>query len=779
MSEHTDKSTPNDVSGENAEDDRSGSVLDYLKRIWRKYTNKFLPEHINLPVMPGWKKALLLFVVVLLAGIPSALVMANRWFGVMEREVVNPYWCKSDFLCRSALPSYFLIVFTCLALLLVVMIFVRKRTVVIREVPLEVVTMPGVSRNQSKAGLIYIILSVTGFVVLAGYSLYQQMLPGWNLVFLWLVFIAGCFLWSVPWGYVKTIIRQKAGRYTALLLLQLALILFLSGLYGNPEVIWLSAWLLVLAGINLWRYKNRVPPIYWIATLALIVFTYDLNGWWTAAVGDEYNFMTVAQEILAQPRIQDAGNLLFKAEGAHGTHPMFSSALHALSMVFLGNNNFGWRFSNPFLCMLSVVLFYLFCRSFIPNRLALLASFLMAVSSCLMSFSKIGYNNLQALFAMTLLLAAAVWAIRWRSLFTYACLGSVLAFCFYIYPAALYVIPLPLLLLAIYDFPRTRQKVALWLVMLLTMCALIFPLFMQPVYWAAKVPGTFYNQPEITRSTASMLYHVVSNLLYASFSYMFIVEESHYVAVSYLDPVTCGLFAIGFWLLIVQMRRQKFPQFILLSYVFYIFIIGVSHDRTHPPNTRMFLFIPLYALIAAWGVCWVWEQVNSLLPGRKHVSRVSAILFAVILTGVNLYQAYPLSHYRFAHQANFESLFIRVAQKLTNVDPHVTKTYAVIVNENWSVEGLLMMQKVYPELQYAKIEQVRITEPPVPDEYSMMFNDRNTYVFFFSGMDQSWFQPLDEQLRGFNKVPCEITTYTGDYRFTLYHHPDMPQGCYP
>ncbi len=779
MSELYGKNLHDVFSGNNVKDDQAVSVLDLLKRHLKRAIKTIWPWRTPSLFLLPWKNGFVLLFFVLLGGIPSALVMADRWLGVMEREVVNPYWCKSDFLCRSMLPSYFLIVFICLALLFLVVFFTRKQTLVIREVPIEFVTMPPVSKNQARAGIIYIILSVLGFLILAGYSFYQQILPGWNLVFLWLIFITGCFFMSVPWGFIKTIVRQKAGRYISLLLFQFAIILVLSGLYGNPDGIWLSTGLLVLTAGNLWRYRSRIPAIYWIATLSLIVFTINLNGWWTAAVGDEYNFMTVAQEILAKPRVQDVGDVLFKAEGAHGSHPMFSSALHALSMFILGNNNFGWRFSNPLLCTLSVVLFYLFCRSFIPNRQALIASFLMAVSSYLMSFSKIGYNNLQSLFAMTLLLTTAAWAIRWRNLFTYACLGSELAFCFYVYPAALYVIPLPLLLLALYDFPRTKQKITLWLVMLLTTIALIYPLLIQPVYWTAKVPGTFLNQPEITRSTMSMTYHLVSNLLYGIFSYMFIVEESHFVAVSYLDPITCGLFAIGFWVLIVQMRRQKFPRFILLAYIFFIFVIGVSHDRTHPPNTRMFLFIPLYMLIAAWGVCRVWDQIIFVSTGSQHFSRIAGITFSVILMGINLYQAYPLSHYRFAHQANFESLFIRVAQRLNPVLLHETKTFAVIVDDTWSVEGLCMMQKIYPELEYVKIEQVRIKEPPVPKEYSLMLNDRNTFVFFFSGMDRAWFKPLDEQLRLFNKTPCVITTYTGDYRFTLYHDPDMPQGCYP
>jgi hypothetical protein len=82
-------------------------------------------------------------------------------------------------------------------------------------------------------------------------------------------------------------------------------------------------------------------------------------------------------------------------------------------------------------------------------------------------------------------------------------------------------------------------------------------------------------------------------------------------------------------------------------------------------------------------------------------------------------------------------------------------------------------------LAYVKIEQIRIETPPVPDDYKKMLQDPDTVVFFFAKMDPSWFQPLGDQLKGYGKVPCEITTYTGASRFTLYHDPNLPQACYP
>lgn len=722
---------------------------------------------------------IILLVVILLAGIPPYLVVANRWLETLDRDVLNPVWCESIFLCGSMLPSYFLVVFICLFLLLALFFFLRKRPVIINEKVLVPLTIPPVDAKQARVGLIYIWAGIILFIGIVSWWFYSPTLPGWNLVFAWLVFIIGCFLYTVPLGHIKEIIKKNVNLWTALLLFQAAIIAFFWGLYENPDILWFMVGLLLLSAINLWRYRAQIPLIYWILALALTVFTINLNGWWTAAVGDEYNFLQIAREILSKSRFQDVGDILFKASGAFGTHPIFSSALQAISMLILGNNNFGWRFSNPFLCVLSVGLFYQFCRSFIPKNQALVAAFLIAVSSCLMSFSKIGYNNLQALFGMTLLLATAAWALRWRNLLTYVCLGSEIAFCFYIYPAALYVIPLPILLLVLYDFPRTRQAWKLWLAMALTALCLIFPLIIQSGYWEAKLPGTFYNQPELVQSANAMVYHLVTNLLYAAFTYMFIVEESHFIAASYLDPLTCGFFVIGFCLLIYQMRRQKFPLFILLTYIFFLVIIGASHDRTHPPNTRMFLFIPLYALIAAWGVCWIREWLNSIKPLDQKALLILASIFTILMTGINLYQAYPLSHFRYSNQVSFESLFVRVAERVGTASKNSTKTFAVIVNQDWGVDGLRMLQQAYPSLAYVKIEQIRINEPPVPDDYEVMLKDKDTVVFFFAGMDHSWFKPLDDQLRGYEKVPCEITTYTGASRFTLYHDPSLPQACYP
>ncbi|HEX7555854.1 MAG TPA: hypothetical protein VF338_04465 [Leptolinea sp.] len=719
-----------------------------------------------------------LILVILLAGIPPALVVADRWIEVLKRDVLSPIWCESQFLCDSMLPSYFVVVFFSIALLLVVLFIQRNQFIVVDEHPLEPIEQNPVENKQAKIGLYYIYAACFGFAYILIKSLIQQQLPGWSLVYIWLAFMLGCCLRVVHLDSITTLWKRERDLWIAMMLTHVSIVAFLVGLYSEPSLLLAMTVLLILALANIWRFRKQVPLIFWIVSLALVVFTIDINSWRTAAVGDEYDFQMLAWK-LARTSYQDFGEVLFKADGAHGSHPFFSSALQVISMKFFGTENFGWRFSNPYLCTLSVGLYYLFCKSFASKRLSLTAAFLLAVSSCLMSFSKIGYNNLQALFALSLILAATTWSLRYRNLFSFACLGSLLAFCFYIYPAGLYLVPLPFLLLLLYDFPPTWKKVRLWVFMVLVFAALIFPLMLQPVFWQTKVPGTFMNQPELVGSAGIFMEHILSNVLYASFTFLFITNESHFIAASYLDPISSGLFIIGFCILLFQIRRQRFPLFILLTYIYFIFIIGASHDRTHPPNTRMFLFIPLYALITAWGVFWIKEKIIQVFSLKNGIPVIATAIFAVLMTAINLYQGYPLSYFRFSNNQSFESLFLRVSERVSEADPNVTKTYVVIVDQVWGVDGFLMMQKVYPSLAYAKIEQIRLSDPVLPDSTFPLLADKDTIVIFFAGMDKHWVKPLDTQLRNLGKVPCEITTTVGDQRFTLYHPPDQPQACYP
>jgi hypothetical protein len=396
-----------------------------------------------------------------------------------------------------------------------------------------------------------------------------------------------------------------------------------------------------------------------------------------------------------------------------------------------------------------------------------------------MSFSKIGYDNLQALFAFSLSSAVSAWAIRSQSKLAFVSLGSVLALCFYVYPAALYVVPLPLIFLFLYYSPFDRQKASNWAIMLLVCVCMIFPLMLQPNYWLEKVAGTLFNQPALLRSLPVLINHFVTTFLYSLLSFLYIFNESHFVASSYVDPLTGSLILIGLPVLIFEARRQRFPLFVLFMFIYFVFVIGTTHDRDFPPNTRMFLLIPIYTLIAAWGCIWVWEHIGLIYEIKRWFSLVLIGLFFSLLIGLNLYQAYPLSHVRLTTDQSFETQFVRMAKEVNTIEKRSTKTFVVIDNEKWDIVGLGMLQQVYPEFAYIKIDQIKLLEPDIPDEYALLLKDRNTFIIFSAGLDQSWLNPLDKQLRAYNKKPCTIPTYSGNNHFTYFRDTSLMPDCYP
>ena len=698
--------------------------------------NRIRPERFN--IRPELRALSILFITIILAVVPPALVMADRWFGLLYPSVKRDVWCQLPDSLGTCLPPYFLIVFACAVGLLILMFFQRSEAVVVEnstiflEIPLR-------GQAQNRVGLYFIIGSSAGFALIVFFSLPGHYYPGWSLVMLWLSFLAGCFLRAFNLKSTLAFCKRNSEFWISILLAHVSIIAILWGYFGQPQFFWATVVLLVLAIANLWRFRQRVPLIFWVVSLALIVYTININGWWTAIVGDEYVFYDFARQLSEKTSFLELGTVLFKADGAYGTHPYFSSLLQAIPMMFLGHENFSWRFSSLYICSLGVGLFYSFCKTFISKRLSLFAAFLLAVSSYIMSFGKIGYNNLQAFFAITLALAVTAWALRSRLPLAFACLGSSLALCFYVYPAALYVLPLPFLLLILYDPPLSRPAAWRWAIMIIVSVAMIYPLMLQPIYWQTKMAGTFLNRTDLLQSFSATLVHFVNNVIYAFFSFLYIPVESHFVVSSYLDPLTSVLFLIGFCLLLFQLRHQRFALFVMLALVFFLFSVGASHDRETPPNTRMFLFLPLYALIAVWGVAWIEQKIRQAFSSGAGISIVLMPILLIAITGLNLYQAYPLSHNRTRYESlqTFETLFIRLSQYVYMAEPSIPKNYAVIVNEASDIDGLLEFQKVYPHLVWAQFYPIGITEMTPPDSSLSLMTERNTIIILAPG----WTRP--------------------------------------
>ena len=299
------------------------------------------------------------------------------------------------------------------------------------------------SAGQNRVSRLLFVTAGIAIALIAVRPWSQHHVPRWELALAYAAYLLAWALREAPVAGVWAALRRRQGPLTAILLGVVALLLVLASRYGQYRFHWITAVLLLLAAADLWRYRKAIHPIVWIATLALILYATNMNVWWLSAIGDEYSFWTYAREIAEKQRLVFIGASLFNGQAVYGAHPYLSSLIQAIFMKLFGSDGFGWRISNACLSAAAVLLLYLFARTFVTRRTALMAALFLAISHYLISFGKIGYNNLQALFAEALVLASAAWAVRTRRPVAFALLGAGMGFCFYVYPAALYVVPLP------------------------------------------------------------------------------------------------------------------------------------------------------------------------------------------------------------------------------------------------------------------------------------------------------------------------------------------------
>lgn len=720
---------------------------------------------------------LALAIILLLATIPPTLVVWDRW---LDRRLtfsrLQVLWCKIDFLCNLVYPSYFALIFVCFIGVLVFFAFrTERRLIALRSSPVNASTdreKSGIGARQSRISRALLLASIVGFIFIAIRSVISDQLPGWELVLILLTYLLRWSLRERPLEKTVNAWLRNKEWLIAILLAEVSLVTLLAGYFAEQRFHWIFAFLLLLSIISLWRYFCKISFIIWIVTLAIILFTLNINAWWLSGIGDEGSFFFYARDIIERQDASFISSQLFNGQAVYGTHPYFSSLIQASFMGLFGINGFGWRFSNVFVSAAAIGFFFLFFEIFVSRRTALIASLFLAVSHYLMSFGTIGYNNLQALFAMSLALWAAGWAVKTKRLLASAILGVALGLCFYVYPAALYVLPLPVLLVLFYDPPTSGPALHRWVAMASSLLMFIFPLFLQPGYWKTKVVGTLFYNPQLVQTIGDTISHLTKNLLYALFSFVYIPHESHFVASSYVDPLTAVFTLIGIGYLLRIIRRKQFATFCIISFAILLFLVGASHDRDYPPNTRMFLLLPWFALLAAIGLTWILNQIEELKLIQLPIMGVVVLVFLATL-GLNLHQAYPLARDRMAGYQTLETLFFRLVQRAQATES--AETYVFITDPTWTSSGIQQLPNIYPV--QAEFEEVIVTDQTLPEPAKATIADKNALVIIKPWMEQSWQKAFEPALRDLGKVSCGIKTTTGDVRFTLWHSPKLAWLC--
>lgn len=726
----------------------------------------------------------LLLATIVGAVIPPLLVVQDRWLGKSFAPArLQQVWCKIGFLCHSAYPSYFALIWVACAGLAALMLAWKADSGRLSDAELAVPSakhdLMGVGARQSRLSRALLIGSSIGFIAVVVIDVARKSLPGWELIAVILAHLLGWFLREVPLGAVARAWRRNQDRLIGLGLAHIALVACLASYYSAQGFQWLFAILLAVAVLNLLRHSQEISPVFWVISLAIILYTLYIDGWWFSVIGDEYSFFTLGREIVQRHNLSYILAHAFDGASVYETHPYFSSLLQALFMKLLGSNNFGWRFGSLYLSAISIGFLFYFFKAFVAYRTALVASFLLGASHYIMSFGKIGYNNLQALLALAAAMACTAWAVRSRRALAFATLGVALGSCFYVYPAALYALPISILLLLFYYAPTSRAALQRWGVMCLPVIMLVFPLLLQPGYWQAKIPGTLFYNPHVVQTTQSIVEHFGTNLLYALFAFVYAPQESHFVVASLVDPLTTALILLGsVYLLKEAFRRDRFAGFLMTSWAVMLVLVGASHDRAYPPNTRMFLLLPWYCLAAAIGLTWLVERIRQLQLIRVPVRAISSVVIAGVI-GLNLYQAYSLSPRRMTGLEQFETLFFRLAGQVQRVASDPPKTYVFLITRNWDIGGLRVLQKVYslPPSE-TQLVSVVISEGHLPESARLRIADPDTLVIIQPWMDAAWQSALGSAIGAAGKTPCPIRSTAGQERFILWHDPALNALCH-
>lgn len=777
------------VTAKHSSEDRNVALkkrVDELERALSDLANHGPPpkdQSLQAKSYKYWGTQVLLGLIIILAAIPSALVIADRWQNRnYPSEILDTLWCMSEFLCYLGLPKYFLIIFFCMSIVVALVWLWRKEPMVVfsnlslGQVCQDETVVPP---RQKRIGTICIALA--GFIFIF-YSLpmafLTQQIPGWDMIIALTLYATGWTLRELQTTTVIQYLKENHNFILALGLFHISLCTVLFTLFSNDRPYLIIILSFVGACIYLAQFRKRIPTVFWIMTIALVIFTWRLNDWHYTVVGDEYSFFYAARDRIQNQNLIEIGNSLFEGKFVYGTHPYVSSLIHTIFLGIFDNRNFGWRFSNPYLSAIGLLFFYYFFKTFFTRRVALSATFILGVSHYLISFSKIGYNNLQSLFAMGLVLATATWALRSMRHVAYMLLGLSIGLCFYVYPAAIYVLPLPFLLLILYAPPTSKANIFRWGIMLLSILLLVFPLIPQPEYWKVKIHGTFYYNPELVSSAAALFQHTVENLIYSFFSFLYIPQESHFVSTAYMDPLSAVLLIIGMaYIIKLLLRRNRTVVFVILSYILFLFFVGTSHDRQYPTATRMYLFLPWFSLFAGIGLVWLRETISDTYDSRWIKTRFVSFM-AVLLLGFNLYTSYSVDIARMEQYHQLHPLLLRTMRQVAEHPDMPVKNYVFVTDPSWNVDGVNFLVDVYQTPpSKSQVDMIVIDSPQIPEARMDTLSDPNNVIILKPWFSHEWKTALEEILIQNGRTSCDIQTTGGQIRFQIWHLGDLQWLC--
>ncbi len=428
------------------------------------------------------------------------------------------------------------------------------------------------------------------------------------------------------------------------------------------------------------HYFKDLGIITLLLILGLLIGTYQLQDIPNSFLGDEGNFFETARSI-AQGEYKQS----IIGFGVY-SYPILSSFIQAGIIKVFGADLWGWRFASVLPAMLTIIPLYLIGRDLFNRWVGIIASLAFISSPYLLSFARLGYNNSQTIFLVTLCIWFFYQGLQKKNLFFIYLGGITAGFGFLTYTSGRLGLVI-LFTLFVYTYLSTirykKGKRFLLAAVLLFMLGWAIIATPHLVYGNNQDPETLRYKmvegllfqkdyaagllgEEAITETSALLYldryqvfynlEMYGRLLLRGFVRSILgfqiddFSSNHYLSSALAGPIAvifyiCGVYAIlaHFW------RKNSFP----ILFWFASGLLFLSIISTYPPRpAHLVVVIPALELMIGIGVYisinqitaylryknWDWAPLRSIL--------VLIICAAIMIAGITEYYINSPKFYR-------------------------------------------------------------------------------------------------------------------------------------
>ena len=446
-----------------------------------------------------------------------------------------------------------------------------------------------------------------------------------------------------------------------------------------------------------------------------------------------------------------SGNVQPFYERGNGRESLFFYFL-ALSVALFGRGPWQHHIVSAGFGLATVLIAYLLTKRLFGKNVALVAAFLLAVSSYAVTLSRTAFraNTVPLFAALTLLLLVIFFQTRKdkTKLWALAGAGTSFALGFYTYISFRMMVPLLAGIFVILAFgvrDRLKVELAQYRKHILVFAASFVMAFAPLGYYFITHPGTFVgragqvsvfskdlNQGDIFGTFVD----VFKKTMLGFFRDGDLNFRHNVSGFPFLTPVVVSLlFAAGllaatlaiFVLIKQSFKKQINPQTVylsLLAFWFWLMLVPeVTTAEGIPHGLRLAGVIPVIFILPAWAACRIWTSVKNFPP----IAKIRYLIYLVFFGGILLYnyQLYfnvaaksPDYYYAFRSDLTTVSNYLnwrsRRANTFLSLDKFSVQTVDYLTTETNNPYTLLDPARTY-EVKLKKGDQVIFTQSTLFD----------------------------------------------------------------